>query len=199
MFSDAEDEVKLELLHRGASSGATDSAWLLTGCTSALPSGMESESPLSTESRLSPFLWKPLVSPGMQTASVLLAFLVAYNSSSWVWTSTSPEQSINSWWASCWVLGELWRARSPGENSSCSCSSASVCWPSRACSWESQSLSEAEKSEWTMTSASTWWRLAGGWLFFASFCYQRWGKENKKPCKLIEAVTQPSTEMCGFF
>lgn len=48
MFSDAEDEVKLELLHRGASSGATDSAWLLTGCTSALPSGMESES-------LSPF------------------------------------------------------------------------------------------------------------------------------------------------
>lgn len=50
-----------------------------------------------------------------------------------------------------------------------------------------------------MTSASTWWRLAGGWLFFASFCYQKGEKKIKRQSKLIEAVTQPRTATCGVF
>lgn len=176
MFSDAEDElVKPELLQGGASSGAVEIDWHLTGCTSSSPSRTESESPLSTESRLSPCLWKPLVSP-VQTASVLSVSSLVPNSSSWAWTSELPVQCTTTWLVSCWVPGELGRVTSPEGSSSGSRSSVSVSSLSRVCSRESWSLSEAEKSEWTMTSASTWWRLAGGWLFLASFCYQRGGK-----------------------
>lgn len=84
MFSDAEDGlVKPELLQGRASSGAVESNWHLAGCTSLLPSWVESESPLSTESRLSPCLWKPLVSPRMQTASGLSVFVSVQSSSAW--------------------------------------------------------------------------------------------------------------------
>lgn len=54
-----------------------------------------------------------------------------------------------------------------------------------------------------MTSASTWWRLAGRWLFFASFCYQTGEIKKKKKgevseIQIIEAVTELSTEIYLF-
>lgn len=53
-----------------------------------------------------------------------------------------------------------------------------------------------------MTSASTWWMLAGRWLFFASFCYQTGEKFKKKgkesEIQIIEAVAKPSTKIYLF-